>query len=195
MCKIAQISNKDCKIINADDWDSMLDPIKSNDILCKSFNFSRKQQKYKLSDIVEDIMYVLKTGISWRDLRSTINWNIVYKRYVLLNKHKIFELTYTDLLKKYLKRLFNGKLKYILTDTSFVPNKKGRDVVGYNKFYNRKKGTKVSLITDAYGIPLSIECYRGNMNDCIVLTNHLTKQEVLDIPIIKDRYFSGRCWL
>jgi hypothetical protein len=50
----------------------------------------------------------------------------------------------------------------------------------YNNFYNRNKGTNVSLITDSYGIPLSIECYRGNMNDCRVLTNHLTKQEVFE---------------
>jgi hypothetical protein len=60
----------------------------------------------------------------------------------------------------------------------------------YNNFYNRNKGTNVSLITDSYGIPLSIECYRGNMNDCRVLTNHLTKQEVIDIPIIRFYVFA-----
>ncbi len=42
----------------------------------------------------------------------------------------------------------NKKLRFISTlrvtlptDTSFIPNKKGEDVKGYNKFYNRKNGT------------------------------------------------------
>ena len=48
--------------------------IKSNIKLYKSFDFSHKQQLYKLSDYLTDILYVLKTGISWRDLRSHINW-------------------------------------------------------------------------------------------------------------------------
>ena len=118
-------------------------------------------------------MYVLKTGISWRDLRSHINWNSVYKVYIKLNSGGIFKLTYVQLLNKYLRKSTNGKLKYIMTDTSFVPNKKGKSVVGYNKFYNRKKGTKISLITDSNGIPLNMKCYKGNIYDNKILMNHL----------------------
>ena len=50
--------------------------------LSKSFDFSHKQQKYILSEYFTDILYVLKTGIAWRDLRSNINWNSVYKVYI-----------------------------------------------------------------------------------------------------------------
>ena len=32
--------------------------------LSKSFDFSHKQQKYKLSEYLIDILYVLKTGIA-----------------------------------------------------------------------------------------------------------------------------------
>ncbi len=67
-------------------------------------------------------------------------------------------MSYISLLNKYLKKTPAKKLKFIYTDTSFVPNKKGKEVIGrrsnpkgYNKFYNRKNGTKISLITDAYG--------------------------------------------
>jgi hypothetical protein len=37
MCKIAQISNKDGKIINADDWASMLDPIQNKRVLLPQY--------------------------------------------------------------------------------------------------------------------------------------------------------------
>lgn len=155
--------------------------IKSNKQLCKSFDFSHKQQKYNLEEILIDILYVLKTGISWRDLRSHIGWNTVYKRYILLNKHGVFELCYSDLLKKYLKKGTNGKLKYILTDTSFVQNKKGRDMIGYNKFYKKKKGTKISIITDSKGIPISVKCYKGNKHDCKILNDQLNNGYIVDI--------------
>ena len=51
--------------------------VKSNRMLYKSFDFSHKQQIYKLSEYLTDILYVLKTGVAWRDLRSHINWNSV----------------------------------------------------------------------------------------------------------------------
>ncbi len=34
--------------------------------------------KYKLNENLDDIFYVLKTGISWRNLRSTIPWKSIY---------------------------------------------------------------------------------------------------------------------
>ena len=147
--------------------------IKNNEKLYKSFNFSRKQQKYELSDYLIDILYVLKTGIAWRDLRSHINWNSVYKVFVKLNSYNIFKLSYIYLLKKYMRKGVNRKLKYIMTDTSFVPNKKGKELIGYNKFYNRKNGTKISLITDANGTSLNVKCYEGNRYDSKILIDHL----------------------
>ena len=122
--------------------------IKSFKNLYKSFNFSHSQQKYDLSDYLIEILFVLKTGIAWRDIRSKINWNSIYKIYIKLNNHHIFETKYVDLLNKYIKKGSNNKLKYVSTlrakaDTTFIPNKKGKDCIGYNKFYvYRKNGTR-----------------------------------------------------
>lgn len=103
--------------------------------------------------------------------------NSVYKVYIKLNAFNVFKLSYVDLLNKYLKKSANNKLKYIMTlrvairfillstDTSFIPNKKGKTVTGYNRFYNRKRGTKISLITDSNGITLNMACYKGNIYD------------------------------
>jgi len=147
----------------------LIEHIKTIPSLYKSFNFSYKHQKYHLSQYLEDILYVSKTGIAWRDLRSVINWNSVYKVFSKLRNHNIFKISHRSLLQKYVKRTPNKKLKYILTDTSFIPNKHGQSVVGCNKFYNRKKGTKISLITDANGIALDVKCYAGNVHDSKIL--------------------------
>ena len=34
--------------------------------------------KYTLSNILHEILFVLKTGISWRNLRSHIHWKSIY---------------------------------------------------------------------------------------------------------------------
>lgn len=144
--------------------------IKSNKKLYKSFNFSNIHQKYSLDDYLIDILYILKTGIPWRDLRSHINWISVYKVYVKLNTCNIFRLSYIDLMTKYLKKNNNRNMKYIISDTSFIPNKKGRSLIGYNKYYNKKNGTKISLITDSDGITIFVKCYKGNESDSKILT-------------------------
>ena len=141
--------------------------IKSIPKLYKSFNFTNKHQKYKLDEYLTDILFVLKTGIAWRDLRSHINWNSVYKTYIKLNQFNIFSISYASLLHKYIQRSPSKKLRYILTDTSFIPNKHCHNVIGYNKFYNRKKGTKISLITDSNR--LDVKCYSGNRYDNTIL--------------------------
>jgi transposase len=160
--------------------------------LSKSFDFSHKQQKYNLSEYLIDILYVLKTGIAWRDLRSHINWNSVYKTYVKLNSFKIFKISYVSLLNKYFKKSFNNKLRYVSTDTSFIPNKKGKDLTGYNKFYNRKRGTKISLITDSKGIPFNLQCFKGNMYDSKILLLHLKHPDLIEL---KDIMPKKRCFL
>jgi putative transposase len=169
----------------------LIKEVKKIDELYKSFNFSHKQQKYSLFEYMTEIFYVLKTGIAWRDLRSHINWNSVYKAYVKLNSFNIFEISYMSLLSKYLKKNKQNNLKYILTDTSFIPNKKGKDLIGYNKFYNRKNGTKISLITDAKGIVLNMKCYKGNIYDSKILMDHLSKCDLVKSYHIgeSEKYF------
>lgn len=143
--------------------------------LAKSFDYSNPLQKYSLEEYLNEIIYVLKTGISWRDLKTQINWNSIYKVFRKLVSYKIMESCYQRLLDKYLSKSTQSKLKFILTDTSFIPNKKGHDVTGYNYYYNRKKGTKISAITDSHGIPLDVKCYSGNRYDSKLLDDHLNK--------------------
>jgi hypothetical protein len=138
-------------------------------------------------------MYVLKTGISWRDLICPMNWNSVYKVYVKLNSFNIFKISYVSLLNKYYKKTYNNKLKYISTDTSFIPNKKGKDMIGYNKYYNKKNGTKISLITDSKGIHFNVEFYKGNDHDSKILIKQLKTTNLVQLneKIPDNAYFMG----
>lgn len=147
--------------------------VQSKPKLNKSFDNSNSLQKYSLTQYLVDILYVLKTGIAWRDLRSKINWNSVYKVFCKLVKYKLIEECYQTMLNKYLVKQQQTKLEIILTDTTFIPNKNGEELIGQNYYYNRKKGTKVSLITDAKGITLDAKCYKGNRYDSKILEDHI----------------------
>ena len=94
--------------------------IRSITTLYKSFNFSHRRQKYTIEEYITVILYVNRTGIPWRLVNSFIHWNSIYKVYVKLNSFGIFKLSYADLLRKYYKKTFNNKLKYISSDSSFV---------------------------------------------------------------------------
>jgi hypothetical protein len=48
----------------------------------------KSKQKYTLKEILVDIVYIMKTGISYRDLRSHIKWQTVYKVYRKLVANK-----------------------------------------------------------------------------------------------------------
>ena len=93
-----------------------------------------------------------------------------------LNKYDIFKNSYIQLLNKYLKR--NKKtLKYINTDTTFIPNKKGIDC---------ENRTKISVITNSEGVPLNIRCYKGNKHDSIIFMDQIKN---IKIDKIKNSYF------
>lgn len=139
----------------------LIKKIQSNEKLYKSFNYSNSLQKYSITEYLTDILYVLKTGIAWRDIRSQIGWNSIYKAYRKLVKYGILKDCYTDLVNRHFKNTSYRKLKILITDTSFVPNKNGKELIGKNRYYNKKYGTKISLITNEEGVPINVTCYKG----------------------------------
>ena len=105
-----------------------------------------------------DILYVLKTGIPMRSIRSHIHWNTLYHHFKDIVNRNIFGKLFSVLKRRYLsKRLINT----LIVDTSFIPNKYGRNKIARNKFYKNKRGNKISLITDVNSIPLSVVINKG----------------------------------
>ena len=87
--------------------------------------------KYTLNNILEDILYVLKTGISWRNIRSSINWKSTYFHFQRFVKHNIFKKFYLQLRSLYFT---NNKTNIQIIDSSFIMNKFGRNKVARNAF-------------------------------------------------------------
>jgi hypothetical protein len=107
-------------------------------------------------------------------LNGKIHWNTVYKFFVKLQKYNIIELSYYDTVKKYNKKfLSKSKTNILITDTTIVPNKLGIDKVGYNPQIPKHKASKISLITDIFGVPLNCNIYSCSKYDSSILNNQL----------------------
>ncbi len=177
------MNHKDIKLCYA-----IIKKVKLMPILWKSFNFTYKSQKYKLIDMLKQILMILKQGYSWRfvsEIKTTINWNSIYKVFNKLNYYDIFKSTYIDTLKIYLKKGTNKKLQYISTDTSVCYNRYNNDKVGKNKYYKNKNASKLSIICDSNGHPLYLNMYKSNMNDSKILYEQLEEQPLIDLSYKK----------
>lgn len=151
--------------------------------------------KYKLSDIIDDIFYVLKTGISWRSLRSHINWQSVYFHFKRFVTNNIFKKFYLSLRSQYFS---NNKTEVQIIDSTFIANKYGKNVVARNIFFKNKNCNKISFLTDLKGVPLSVLVNSGNihdskfinehMNDIFIINKNFNKSNIL----LADKAYEGK---
>ena len=79
-------------------------------------------------------------------------------------------------------------------DATVINNKFGINKIGRNKFYKNKKATKISLMTDSNGFPLSIFFMKGNHHDTCVFEKHI-RDAIVIVPnkkkIIADKGYSS----
>ena len=126
--------------------------------------------KYTLDQILDVIEYVLITGASWRSINLpifnnlNIRWQSIYYHFQKFSKANVFKKVYLQLLDTYFKRNRSGKLKYLSVDTSFVRNQCSKHVA-FNGYYKKKRLSKLSIIVDSNGVPISALITEGNHND------------------------------
>ena len=137
--------------------------------------FSKNQHKrtYSIDLIISEIIYMLKNAISWKNYRGPIDHSSLYYNFRVLSKNNIFKKYYIYMINRYYTSGIYDKLKYTLTDTTFIPNCYGVEDIGRNKQYKNKKGNKISLISDSKGIPISIVIGAGNDHDSKLLIKNL----------------------
>ena len=158
---------------------SIYNNIKNNyKSLYDTYQFKTKNQKYKLKFILKACVHFISISCSYKNfIFYDLNYNTFYKNFIKLNKYKIFESTYKNLLSKYLSKSKN-KIKQIYTDTSTFYNKYNIDKVERNKYFKNKKVMKLSLITNEKGIPLNINLYKGNLNDINIFNKQLDELDI-----------------
>jgi transposase len=134
------------------------------------YNVIYSHSKYTLDEILKGILYVLKTGLSWRDVRSNIKWQSLYWHFNRLSSNGIFRKLFMCLRKGYIN---NHPIDIQLIDSTFVMNKFGKNHITRNKFFKNKNCNKVSFITDVCGIPLSVLIKPGSVHDITFVNEHL----------------------
>src|SRR3989344_4213972 len=134
--------------------------------------------KYSIDNILNDILYVLKTGITWRDLKSIVNWQSVYFHFKRFVTNNIFKKLYIELRNTYFAKNKNCNKISILTDIKGIPlsilfnsgnvhdisfvKKHINDVYYVNKKYNR------------YNIILADKAYESSkLRDSLYKFNYL----------------------
>ena len=169
--------------------------IKSDTNLNKIFFNKTNNRKYKFEYLLNSIIYILKTGISYRgfitllyfiNINNNINIKLpdhttIYKFLLKLIKYNIFKLTYMRLLNKYIINNNTNTNKYY-TDTCLIPNKLGKDKIALNVQLLKHKTTKLSIITDPKGIPIHVDLYKSNIHDSKIFIdqlNNIIKENII----------------
>lgn len=124
---------------------------------------------YSLSDIMSAIEYILYTGASWRSLNlpafnGRYKWQSIYHHFYKFSQANIFQNVYFELLDNYFKNNASTKLKYLSIDTSFIKNEYASDVA-FNGYCKKKRLSKISIIVDSNGVPISLTVKPGNISD------------------------------
>jgi Transposase DDE domain len=143
------------------------------------YTFTNKLQIYDLDIIVNELFYMLKTGVSYRDYRGPIKRSSLYYHFKFFRDNEIFINVYKQLLDKYFKKNKTSKLKFQLVDTSFIYNINGIENIGRNKYFKNKKCTKLSCITDINGIPISVLINSGNSHDNSFIEKHMKNMYII----------------
>jgi len=148
--------------------------------ICPHLQFGNSQQntKVKSHQVVEAIIYRLKTGCQWRQLpmkqffRVKYNWQSVYHHFQKWSKDGSWELIWKTILKEHKDVL---DMSSIQLDGTHTPTKRGGVAVGYQG-RKKSKTSNMLIITDSKGIPLSCSNpIAGNHNDAHDLVETVDK--------------------
>lgn len=98
-------------------------------------------------EVIKNIKYALPLGET-----NTAHYSTIYSVYKRLLNFNILKNTYIDLLKIYLKKTPNKKLKYQYTDTTVVANKCRSKYVQYNCYVCRYMSKGICAVVAHLGI-------------------------------------------
>lgn len=150
--------------------------------------FTHHNVKYNIEKLLEALLIILTTGISYRDVQqfTPIHWNTIYsslrerirpragyKFNVKLTKYNVLNNVFNKTINIYLDNMKTYNAHYY-TDTTFVCNKLGEDLVSNNPQIKKHKTSKISIISDDFNIPISISIDTGSKHDVSIIKEQLT---------------------
>ena len=143
-----------------------------------TFGNSWNNTKVKVYQVVQAILYRLKTGCQWRELpmkqffKTKYSWNSVYFHFQKWCKNGSWQKLWQLLLVKFKSVL---DLSTIQLDGTHTPVKRGGEAVEYQS-RKKCKTSNMLILADNNGIPIALsEPIAGNHNDSFELVTNFEK--------------------
>ena len=135
--------------------------------------------KSDMAEIINCVLYKLKTGCHWHMLpvsslftKVVLHYKTVHGRFRKWCKRGVWQLIWEKLLSKYKSKL---DMSVVNLDGSQTPALRGGESVGYQG-RKKRKTTNTLFLTDKQGIPVAkSEPISGNHNDLYQITNYFNK--------------------
>lgn len=138
-------------------------------------------------EYIDHIFYVLKEGIGWEYItNSSVKGDTIRKKFIQWSNDEIFKDAWIIMLQiySYMKLDFND----LFIDASHIKNILGVEDVGPNHYDRYRLGTKLSIICDDIGVPLSIQINKSNVHDTQFIEKNI---DTIPIDISSTKYLIG----
>ena len=148
---------------------------------------------YDIEHYVKIIYDVLITGQQWNTITDKLHYTVYHKHYINWCRLGIFNELYQIVLK--MKTQLKKINKNCYVDSTIIRNICGIEDANYTYKIKSKKGTKVSIIVNSKGIPLSIHTTNSNYSDVsLVLPSYMKINKNIKIEnLIGDKgYVSNK---
>lgn len=143
------------------------------------FPFKRKP-KYDNKYYLERIIFILKSGCSFRQANCTsvINhYSSIFKKYKSWLNKGFFNNLFDEMINKYKKKLKKKFIKHshksslltLFIDSTNIRNKNGKQLIGRNYQDKFKNGNKVTIVCDQNKVPLIVTTHRADIHDSKIL--------------------------
>ena len=135
-------------------------------IISKYLNTARNR-KYELREIINAILYVVKTGCQWRMLPGDFApWKTVYYYFSVWKKGEIFEILHEALVEK--TRVMKGRKEEPTVGIIDAQSVKNTLVSSENRGFDagkKIKGIKRHIIVDTLGLVLAVVIQSASVQD------------------------------
>lgn len=130
----------------------------------------KRIRKLSNRDVIECAVYVLKTGVAWREAKVPPGTSpmTAYDRYTGWVKSGFVSRAWTELLSMYSARQLKRNplwFKNLFIDSSMIKNVAGVDCTGANPTDRKRQATKLSTICDEAQVPISALFIPANQSD------------------------------
>ena len=158
---------------------------------------AERNRKYDLREIVNAILYLVKTGCQWRMLPGDFApWKTVYYYFSVWKKNEIFEIIHEVLVEKI--RIMQGKKEEPTVGIIDAQSVKNTLVSSQDKGFDagkKIKGIKRHVIVDTLGLVLAVVVQSASMQDrdgAVEVVNKLCESWRKVVKIFADGGYRGQ---